>query len=103
MVKVVSWNCRGTNRQSLRNCRELVKLHSPDIIFLLETKCSSKVVANNFMLRLGLTSFDMVDSNGLAGGIILLWNHHRVNLVVQHRDVQFIHTSGCAVYSYGDC
>ncbi|OMO52408.1 reverse transcriptase [Corchorus capsularis] len=76
----------------LRNCRELVKLYSPDVLFLLETKCRDREVAKKYVLRLGFSDFAMVESTGLAGGIFLFWDNQKVNLSVQHLDSQFIHT-----------
>jgi len=38
-MKILAWNCRGLARAStIRSLRAKVRKHSPDIIFLSETK-----------------------------------------------------------------
>jgi exonuclease III len=38
-MKILSWNCRGLGKPSaVRDLRQLIKTHQPDLIFLSETK-----------------------------------------------------------------
>jgi exonuclease III len=40
-MKLLSWNCRGLARPAaVRTLRRLIKDHSPDILFISETKIS---------------------------------------------------------------
>lgn len=52
----------------------IIKDYSPDIIFLAETKISERR-AKNFVQRYAYPNSLIVSSNGLAGGLILLWKH----------------------------
>jgi exonuclease III len=50
-MKLLAWNCRGLSRASaIRSLRGLVRKHSPDILFLSETKTqpdTAIVILNN--------------------------------------------------------
>lgn len=42
---ILVWNCRGANSSSFfRHLIDLVKLNKPDILILVETRCSSLMI-----------------------------------------------------------
>ncbi|GLT56367.1 hypothetical protein SLA2020_294110 [Shorea laevis] len=91
-MKVVTWNSRGVkNGPFRRECKELIKMHCPDIICFLETKANSSTTALNFMRRFGFDRDHQVFSQGMAGGIWLFWRSSVVCLDVLHSSSQLIH------------
>lgn len=88
---VISWNFRGiNNKKCLINCRELIKSHKPDVLVLLETKCSDVNVSIDFGKKFGFQSNAIVDSTGLAGGICVFWQNSL--------DIQLISSSSQVVH-----
>lgn len=52
-INVLSWNCRGaSNQHFLRNLKDIIKLHNPTILAILEPKVSGRV-ANQVCNRIG--------------------------------------------------
>ena len=79
-MNCLSWNCRGLN-----NPRTVWELQNiiVSIIFLVETKCSNKVVNK---LKNGIGWFGLgVDLQGNSGGLPLLWR--------KDLDVELMHFS----------
>jgi hypothetical protein len=74
-MKLLAWNCRGLSRASaIRSLRGLVREHSPEILFLSETKTQSAtaiVILNN----LGYFLMSHVSPIGSKGGLLLAWRH----------------------------
>lgn len=72
-MAIVSWNVRGINGEdSLRQTKLLLKVHKPDLLFLMETKCPEGKV--DFMCK--YLSFDYgfeEPRSGMSGGLMLLW------------------------------
>ncbi|KAI8000544.1 hypothetical protein LOK49_LG09G02563 [Camellia lanceoleosa] len=63
------WNCRGTrNKRFKRNMRELVQIHKPDLIVLLETKVEFSSMGM-FFNQMRFTTSAHVDPIGKSGGI----------------------------------
>jgi hypothetical protein len=72
-MKILSWNCRGLTRPSvIRSLRALINKHSPDVIFLSETKTSPSA-ACPILHRLGFYSLAHVPPIGSKGGLLLAW------------------------------
>ncbi|XP_027086694.1 uncharacterized protein [Coffea arabica] len=71
-MNLLSWNCRGLNNsRTVRELRHIVRREKIDIVFLVETKCSSRAVDK---LKVQFGWFGMgVDAKGLFGGLALLW------------------------------
>jgi exonuclease III len=74
-MKFLAWNCRGLSCASaIRSLRGKIRKHSPDVLFLSETKMhpSSATVMLN-----GLSYFKMAHapSSGSRGGLLLAWRH----------------------------
>ena len=68
-------NCRGLGSpEAVRSLMDLIRVHSPDIIFLSETKRWSSEMSK---IR-GQLNFDhgvWVDVIGKSGGLALLWSN----------------------------
>jgi exonuclease III len=72
-MKTLAWNCRGLSRPSaIRSLRNKVRNHSPDDIFLSETKTSPSI-ASNILHSLGFYSIVHVPPIGSKGGLLLAW------------------------------
>ena len=81
-MSIISWNCRGglqaglKDRRTVQELRAMVRLKSPSIIFLCETKCSISVIDR---IKCELNYFGVgVDAQGSSGGMALLWNKNVV-------------------------
>jgi hypothetical protein len=70
-MKILAWNCRGLSRASaIRNLRGKIRSHSPDVIFLSETKLQplqSSVILNS----LGFFLMLHAPPSGTKGGLLL--------------------------------
>jgi hypothetical protein len=86
-MKFLSWNCRGLgNPPAVRALKKLLKLHCPDVVFLMETKLSAIDKKAKSILSCGpISNFFMVDcsisSSNISGGLALLWNNN-VNITI---------------------
>jgi hypothetical protein len=74
-MKLLAWNCRGLTRASaIRSLRGNIRLHSPDILFMSETKTlipHATVILN----RLGFFLMSHAPPTGSKGGLLLAWRH----------------------------
>ncbi|KAK4482042.1 hypothetical protein RD792_012965 [Penstemon davidsonii] len=90
-MKILTWNCQGAGGDNFRtNFRELVKIHHPDIVYLLETKVSetrAEVISNS----LGFSGVCRAPIDGRSGGIWLLWQKENIRVEVLSVDPQVIH------------
>lgn len=76
----LTWNCRGaSSRAFLRHLRDLLTVHKPDILILLETRCVTDVVQEIFKFS-ALTDSIVSEAHGFAGGIWILWNRDKLHL-----------------------
>ena len=76
---VISWNVRGLNsgpRQKV--VQELVRIHSPDVLFLQETKVSVECMMSiaSKLWRNGLCP--CIGAYGSLGGVACLWNPQKI-------------------------
>ncbi|XP_026452117.1 uncharacterized protein LOC113352521 [Papaver somniferum] len=72
-MKILSWNCHGfLGKETRDHLMHLNNIHSPDIIFLSETKINDNRILN-LTNGLILPNKSYVPFVGQAGGIILLW------------------------------
>jgi hypothetical protein len=72
-MKLLAWNCRGLSRASaIRSLRGLIRKHSPDILFLSETKTQS-ATAIVILNTLGYFLMSHVSPIGSKGGLLLAW------------------------------
>ena len=90
-MNAISWNCRGLGATStVQELRDLCKQLKPTIVFLMETRAKEGKVEE---LRRGL-KFDFkysIDSDGLLGGLCLLWNKN-IDIEVVTACRNYIHT-----------
>ena len=52
----------------------MIRLHHPSLVFLSETRLSDKR-AQDLKFRFGFSNAFGVKSEGLSGGLVLLWNN----------------------------
>ena len=72
-MNLVSWNCQGLgNPKTVRALHSLVKLKGPTVLFLMETKLSSKKM-EIIRVKVGFDYAFTVLSVGRSGGLALLW------------------------------
>lgn len=73
-MKLLSWNCRGLGRpRTCHQLRSMVQLHSPDFIFLSETKNKQKKL-ESVRRSIGMKNGFWLDPIGLSGGLGIFWN-----------------------------
>ncbi|XP_028077279.1 uncharacterized protein LOC114279250 [Camellia sinensis] len=72
-----------------RDIKELIKIHKPDILVLMETKVEFQSMGM-FFNTLGLTTSAHVDLIGKSGGIWMLWNPNNVNVRISKANSQMI-------------
>ncbi|CAN6710400.1 unnamed protein product [Malus baccata var. baccata] len=72
-MKLITWNCQGIGGDlTVDNLLESNRLHTPDIVILLETK--NKSYRYEFLKRrLGLDYMFAVEPQGLSGGLCVFW------------------------------
>lgn len=94
-MKILAWNCRGLGKpHEVRALKQLLKVHSPDIVFLSETKlCESDL---NLKTKLGsnfLPNYLLVNcaknKGKRSGGLAMMWKHD-VNLTILNHNERFI-------------
>lgn len=72
-MKLLCWNCRGLGQTlTVRTIFHLVYDHSPDILFLSETK-TNVVSINKLFSKLGFSCYFGVDAIGFSGGLRIGW------------------------------
>lgn len=90
-MKIVSWNCQGAGNESFRrNFRELVRSHNPSVVFLLETRVSQDT-AYEIAPFLGYSNYEIAPTEGMAGGVWMLWNQSDIDVEITEVEDQGIH------------
>lgn len=70
---VLLWNCLGLGTPlTVRALRDLIRAEDPKIVFLMETRMTSKQM-KRLKFKLGFDCGIFVDRVGLGGGLALLW------------------------------
>ena len=88
---ILCWNCQGAGSTVfLRSIHELIRLHHPLLVILMETRISG-TRAMEVISSIGLPSSFWVYCVGFAGGIWLLWNSDVISITVLEHHFQFIH------------
>ncbi|GKV21520.1 hypothetical protein SLEP1_g31494 [Rubroshorea leprosula] len=91
-MKMLSWNYRGAAKMEFnRRMRDLKNQHSPSIMLILETKLFGHD-AKKAAVECGYPCSHVVDSDGRAGGLWLLWDDNEVCVDVVTSTFQAIHT-----------
>ncbi|GLT97187.1 hypothetical protein SLE2022_147640 [Rubroshorea leprosula] len=90
-MKMLSWNCRGAAKSDFhRRIMDLKGRHSPTIMLILETKLNGEA-ARVAATRCGFSNAHIVESDGRAGGMWLLWDEDEVAIDVMTSTRQGIH------------
>ena len=80
-MNIIVWNCRGTLKPNFQShVRELARTHNPAILVVMKMRIRgdrAKEITN----RLPFDGAIHVEIIGYAGGIWLLWNSDRVELM----------------------
>jgi exonuclease III len=72
-MKILSWNYRGISRPAaVRGLRALIRVNSPDVLFLSKTKSSPSLVSS-ILNCLGYYLMTHVAPIGSSGGLVLAW------------------------------
>lgn len=87
------WNCRGAGNNTFRrNMHELINLHHPDVLVLVETKIPLSDMGE-FFNRRHFTASSFTDPVGRSGGIWVLWNPESANISALEVTNQAIHVT----------
>ena len=72
-MRAMVWNCRDVGSPlTVPQLREVIRLHSPSLVFLSETK-KKKNFLNSVKQWIKFDNVFVVDPVGLAGGLAMLW------------------------------
>ena len=90
-MNIIVWNCRGALKPNFQShVRDLVRTHNPSILVVMETRIGGDR-AKEIINRLPFDGFIYTNTLGFAGGIWLLWNSDRVEVVSLATTEQEIH------------
>ena len=91
IMNIVVWNCRGAlNPNFQSHIRELVRCHNPDVLVVMETHIGGDR-AEDISDRLPFNNAIHTETMGFAGGIWLMWNVDKVEVVQLAKTEQEIH------------
>ena len=72
-MNIFVWNCNGASSKPFsRTLKDLMARHKPDILALVETRCS-RDHANFVCNKAGFDHWTRVEALGFSKGIWLLW------------------------------
>ncbi|KAF7837230.1 uncharacterized protein G2W53_005712 [Senna tora] len=81
-INIFAWNVRGAASDDFRRVfRDIARRHNPSVVLLTETRVTGDR-ADGIISTLGYDGFHKVDPMGFAGGLWLLWDTAKVNLIV---------------------
>ena len=90
-MNILVWNCRGTLKPNFQNhVKELARNHNPVVLVVMETRIGGDK-AKEITDRLPFNGVIHMEMIGFAGGIWLLWNSDRVEVVQLANTEQEIH------------
>lgn len=70
---ILSWNVRGMrNTRAFLALKDLLRVHKPGLIFLMETKSNKKQMEQTCK-DLGGYNCEIVERAGMGGGLVLMW------------------------------
>lgn len=82
-MNLLSWNCRGLgDHRAVRILGEMLKSHKLGLLFLSETLSSSNKI-EELSSKFGFFNYFVVDKQGRAGGLAVLWKHTIVCEIVE--------------------
>jgi exonuclease III len=92
-MKILSWNCQGLgNPRTVRALKKLLASHSPDLLFIMETKLVNskfQFITNNFESYSVKSVNCTTSGGGKAGGIALIWNHCTIMVDIINFDFNY--------------
>ena len=78
-MNCISWNCCGLGKpRAVLELTEMVKKHSPSIIFLMETRSKDSTL-KNLWSKLNVENVHIVSLHNIGGGLALYWKN-RIDL-----------------------
>jgi exonuclease III len=76
-MNLISWNCQGLgNPWTVQDLCLMVKEKRPNILFLMETKCSRSKI-EGIRVKLGYNGMFVVEPVGRSGGLALFWRDNQ--------------------------
>ena len=91
VMNIIVWNCRGALKPNFqRYVSELVRTHNPTILVVMETRVGGDR-AREITDRLPFDGAIHAETIGYAGGIWVLWNSDRVEVVQLVSTEQEVH------------
>lgn len=85
--KILSWNCRGAKSPLFHfHLKELLCIHKPSELALLETKVNSAYVLSKIYKYSTFNKSVCAEARGFMGGIWLLWDDTQISLEVASID-----------------
>jgi exonuclease III len=92
-MKILSWNCQGLgNPRTVRALKKLLDSHSPDLIFIMETKLVNsnfQFITNHFESYSARSVNCTTSGGGKAGGTALIWNHCTIMIDIINFDFNY--------------
>lgn len=77
-ISSIIWNVRGGNNDNFRlNLREMVDMHRPGMVTLLETKMNNHISLLN---PFGFSDMIEISAEGHSGGMVIPWDQNTVNI-----------------------
>ena len=97
-MSVLIWNVWGLGSpRAFTRLRNLLRSHSPEVVFLLETKLYGRK-ARFLYRKAGFFNGFHVDANGSSGGLVLMWKEEWEievwNYSKNHMDVKIVSPQG---------
>ncbi|XP_070672471.1 uncharacterized protein [Malus domestica] len=85
-MKIICWNCQGIGGDlTVDNLLEQNRLHSPEVVALLETKNNSR--RYRFLKhRLGMSCMHAIEPRGIAGGLCVFWRDVQNVVLIKYGD-----------------
>ena len=82
-IKILSWNVRGANAPHKRKViKNFLRIYRADLVCLQETKVQEMTVELVRSLGAGrCLNWKVLNAEGSAGGILVLWDNTRISLV----------------------
>ncbi|XP_028790434.1 uncharacterized protein LOC114746384 [Neltuma alba] len=88
---IIVWNARGAAGREFGNVvKELKRRYKPDMVVLIETRCSGEN-AQKAIKRMNFKFQEVVEANGMSGGIWVLWDSDDIKFRVIMSHKQFLH------------
>ncbi|RYR45291.1 hypothetical protein Ahy_A07g031128 [Arachis hypogaea] len=88
---ILSWNYRGAASSAFcRTLKEFVGMHKPNVVILLETRCSGET-AERTIRNCGFDHWHIKEAVGYSGGIWVMWKDPDLVINVIESKLQYDH------------